>query len=129
MKTTLPPIIELLSPVSNSLFHLVAIPFKQSFFRAKLLLLFIALGTFPLLAQDAQNTVRVISDKQTQEIISKFTLLENSIEIFKDEKGNTTFEEVAANDWLFSENNTRGNFEADKVYWMKLNLLAGEHYN
>jgi hypothetical protein len=103
--------------------------FQTLFLRTKLLFLFVTLWTtFPLLAQDAQNTLQVISAKQTQEITEKYTYLENTIEVFKDEKGNTSFEEVAANDALFWENNTKESFEADKVYWMKLNLQAGEHY-
>jgi len=42
--------------------------------------------------------------------------------------GKTTFEEVAANDALFGDNNTKGNFQPNKVYWMKLNLQAGKNY-
>jgi signal transduction histidine kinase/DNA-binding response OmpR family regulator len=129
MRTKLTLIILSLKPVYNSLLSLATLLSKQSFSKANLLFLFVTLWTtLPLLAQADQNTLQVISGKQTQEITEEYTYLENTIEVFKDEKGNTSFEEVAANDALFGENNTRENFEADKVYWMKLNLLAGKHY-
>ncbi len=47
---------------------------------------------------------------------------EETLQIFHDKKGTTPFEAIIGKNQLFSANNTIENFQADQVYWAKLNL-------
>ncbi len=47
---------------------------------------------------------------------------EETLQIFHDKKGNTPFEVIKGKGELFSADNTIENFQADQVYWAKLNL-------
>jgi len=109
-------------------FSLNSSSFQKLVSKTHFLLLLLFFGAFPLMSQEVDTTLKVVSKLHSQEITEKFVLLYESIEIFKDEKGDATFEEVAANATLLQENKTKEGYETDNVYWVKLNLKAGKDY-
>ena len=54
----------------------------------------------------------------------RFRYLYNSLDIYQDEKGEMSFEEISKNQHLFQENNTRENFDPDQTYWVKVDIQA-----
>ena len=92
-------------------------------------LFFLVLFSLSLNAQGEEDKLFSVLGDKKQEIfpdsIKAFTWLEQTLAIFKDEAGDTSFDEVLKNDQWFGENNSRKDFDPQAVYWMKVNLRPG----
>ncbi len=55
---------------------------------------------------------------------SRFRDLYRSLAIYLDENGDRSFEDISKNQQLFQENNTRGNFDPNQTYWVKVDVQA-----
>lgn len=102
------------------------IPFNFS--RPTLLSLIFTICPFLFFAQESGGKLLSVLGEEVQEItpnhIKSFTDLVKTIEVFKDESGKASFEEVLANDRWFVPNNTQETVDPEAVYWMKVNLRA-----
>lgn len=101
--------------------------YRYNFYRYPILTTLFAIASLSLYAQDDSGKLTsVLGDKQEEIVpnhIKLYTRLEQTVEIFKDETGNTSFEEILANDQWFVPN-SRESFEPEAIYWMKVNLKA-----